>query len=323
VDTTSDPANCGACGHSCNGGACRNSLCQPVVVANSQARPFAVTVDAAHVYWTDVNDDTVKRAGLSGGGPENVATNQTSPTGIAVDELGAYWLNYGDGSVNRGLPGQNPTQITIGPTGAVALAKDATDLFWITDDSSGNVLTAPRSGASGPGTLASNVASGVDVALDGTHVYFTVGGGGFLGGGGEIWRVAKDGRSNAERLIGNQSDPGGIAVFGGLVYWCNRGSGNVRSIPVTGGLFSTLVAGNQNMPFAVAVDSSGIYWVNYNDGAVMQLPAGQSTPRPRLLAQGPTTARDLALDATSVYWITEGDQTQANGTVMAVVKPAP
>src|SRR4051812_37305927 len=30
VDITSDGANCGACGHSCGGGACVASRCQPV-----------------------------------------------------------------------------------------------------------------------------------------------------------------------------------------------------------------------------------------------------------------------------------------------------
>src|SRR6201995_2885149 len=39
VDLTSDPANCGVCGHSCNGGTCQASQCQPVVIALAQNTP--------------------------------------------------------------------------------------------------------------------------------------------------------------------------------------------------------------------------------------------------------------------------------------------
>ena len=53
VDTSTDPDNCGRCGHGCQGGSCQEGACQPVTLASGQGYPFAIAVDAASVYWTN------------------------------------------------------------------------------------------------------------------------------------------------------------------------------------------------------------------------------------------------------------------------------
>ena len=40
VDPSSDDANCGSCGHSCQGGTCQSAMCQPVTLASGQAYPW-------------------------------------------------------------------------------------------------------------------------------------------------------------------------------------------------------------------------------------------------------------------------------------------
>jgi hypothetical protein len=72
-----DPQNCGACGHSCLGGACARGQCQPVVLAEDQpttqdSLSDAMAVDDSHVFW------------LSGGRIARVPT-----AGGKVDELRA------------------------------------------------------------------------------------------------------------------------------------------------------------------------------------------------------------------------------------------
>jgi len=53
VDGSSDPHNCGGCGHDCLGGECKNDSCQPVVLSSAFAHPSHLAVDAAGAYFTD------------------------------------------------------------------------------------------------------------------------------------------------------------------------------------------------------------------------------------------------------------------------------
>lgn len=80
VDTTSDPKNCGYCGHDCLGGFCVASACQPVVVATKQQWPVAITVDATNVYWTNGQSGaplgSVVKADLSSGKIVTVASTR-------------------------------------------------------------------------------------------------------------------------------------------------------------------------------------------------------------------------------------------------------
>ena len=51
-DTTTSPTDCGRCGHSCLGGTCVASQCQPVALA-SNISPRDIAVDQNHVYWLE------------------------------------------------------------------------------------------------------------------------------------------------------------------------------------------------------------------------------------------------------------------------------
>ena len=92
VNEQTDPNNCGACGHSCLGGACSAGQCQPVVIVVSNA-PQGLTFDSSNMYFDNSNIATIGHAGTSSvptGSPPNysqtelVAVEEPFPQGIST-----------------------------------------------------------------------------------------------------------------------------------------------------------------------------------------------------------------------------------------------
>src|SRR6185369_1529956 len=52
ADTTTDGKHCGACGHTCFGGACQAGTCEPLPIAENQSFPYGIAVDGKNVYFT-------------------------------------------------------------------------------------------------------------------------------------------------------------------------------------------------------------------------------------------------------------------------------
>lgn len=78
--TVDDASSCGACGHSCLGGACSAGVCQAFVLAEGQgvpadnvsyAGPRALAVDESHAYWTTKSG--LFRVPVAGGVTEKLA----------------------------------------------------------------------------------------------------------------------------------------------------------------------------------------------------------------------------------------------------------
>jgi hypothetical protein len=46
--------------------------------------PFGLAVDASHIYWANIGDNTIKEAPLAGGPATTVVTSQGVPAGVAV-----------------------------------------------------------------------------------------------------------------------------------------------------------------------------------------------------------------------------------------------
>jgi hypothetical protein len=57
-----------------------------------------------------------------------------------------------------------------------------------------------------------------------------------------------------------------LAAAGGLVYWTERASGKVSSLPAGGGEAPTVIAPNEKNPTQIAADAAAVYWVNEGDG---------------------------------------------------------
>jgi hypothetical protein len=92
--------SCGACGKSCEGGACTDQLCGPVVLAQTATPSLypasfassSLALDATHVYFVHcIRSGSVKRVPKTGGAVEVLAADQELPAGVAVDSDSVYW----------------------------------------------------------------------------------------------------------------------------------------------------------------------------------------------------------------------------------------
>ena len=280
-------------------GACvepTSATCSPTVtvVASNQDMPWGIAIGANGLYWTlNTGAGAVMWSGKNCDSPTQLISNQANLTTVAVDSTNVYW---GSGSVlaREALDGGAITYID--QNGAVSIAQDAKNLYWITNATNG-VSQAPKAGGT-PVVLAENLTPSVnDVAVDATTVYWT---GGQQGGtvsaipiGGGVITV----------LASSQAYPAGIAVDSTNVYWADFLDGTVHSVPKAGGEVRTLTdqAGGD---LFLTLDGSTLYWTSYTTGGVMKMPVSGGTPT--MIATGQNQPVMVVVDELSAYWTNAG-----------------
>jgi hypothetical protein len=266
----------------------------------------------------------------AGPGVVVLASNQACPIAIAVDDTSVYWANWAPmapGSIVKvPLAGGEPTTLAANLDQPLSLAVDAMNVYWTTgNDSAGTVMKVPLAGGS-PTTLASiQAGSPSALAVAGSNVYFTTGGGVVMsvpvGGGAPVtlasgqdnpFQVVLEGTglywanydpSGAGAImtlaIGGSTPvalasgivPQGLAATSASVYWTSIvGHGSaVTSVPVGGGIPTTLATGASGTAFsAIAVDDASVYWADFFQGRLMKLPLGGSSVT-TLADMGPTS----------------------------------
>ena len=245
------------------------------------------------------------RATLRATGEGGVAA-RLSLSGRNIGPAGrVYWVgtNFGGGSVNAISRGGGTVTVLAGdPHSPVAVAVDATNVYWI---SGGAVHQAPISGGSTI-TLASGLNYPFSLVVRGTHVYWADAAKGTVNevpvGGGPVTALAS-----------GQSYPGSVAAGSTHVYWISGGA--VKEVPVGGGSVTTLVSG-QNGPNSVAVDSTYVYWTDSVSGTVNRVPIGGGSVT--TLATGQKLPHSVAVHGTHVYWANYDSFDGGTGTVNEV-----
>ena len=241
---------------------------------------YGLAVDGAHVYWDQNVSGTavIGRANLDGSAPNLSFITAGAPyvNGVAVDGAHIYWDNRNAGSIGRAnLDGSapNPSFITGLGTSLVDVAVDGAHIYWGNaspgvNQGTGTIGRANLDGSAViKGFIAATVPSesavsnsygpwGLDV--DGAHIYWTNGDGGYIHGLTTKYRIGRadlDGSATNLSFIADAgaNRPQGVAVDGAHVYWAT-GSGTIARADLDGGAtnLSFIASGRAE---ALAVDA--------------------------------------------------------------------
>lgn len=147
----------------------------------------------------------------------------------------------------------------------------------------------------GATVLAPGQASPTDIAVDETHVYWTVSGSGCSDG--SVRRMPKAG-GLIETLASDEPNPRRLVLDQDRVYYYDGcGSGLLRSVPKAGGAIHTYPIAVKESGDALAVTAKDIYFSDYG---VLRIPKGGGT---QIAVDGQNYVYDLAADDEGAYWI--------------------
>jgi hypothetical protein len=317
TDLTTDPGQCGACGHNCLSGDCIDGQCQPFVLADGQAKPKNVTFDSTHVYWTNQGGlGAVMRVPKGGGDVEEVAVTNFLPGGLAVDGEAVFWSDFGSMGKIRRL---NKTD--VGDVGAMkllahqqgvscCLALHADNVYWVTPSV---VRMVPKKGGNVI-TYVKNQGAPQGLAAEFGNLYYTTS----TTGNVVNYRLL-GANAGPHNLANGQDTPLGIAIDLGNVYWANNqgdadgGTPKIMMIAKENMTEPVVLADSQLGPAGVAVSGNDLFWTNNLGGTVMRMPKLGGTPVPIASNQG--SPDGIAVDMETVYWVNRD-----GGEVMAVAR---
>ena len=199
----------------------------------------SMALDGTGVYWVSSNGgtDSILKAPLTGvpdgGSPLTVASVPGLIHGITVDGTGVYltWTHTGGtptvaatapltGVADGGAP---TTLVTTGVGSPVAIAVDATRIYWA-DNGGGAILAAPKSGlpdGSAPTALATGLNYPFGIAIDGTSVYWTDN----VNSTGAVQKAPLTGvpdGGSPTTLATTQDKPSYMAIDGTSIYWADN-----------------------------------------------------------------------------------------------------
>lgn len=305
-----------------------------IELAGGQTVPTGLAVDDTHVYWTNMGSDnasdgTVSRRPKSGGNIQIIATGQAHPERIAVDGKYLFWTRLGEnvgglagwtgGTIVRARKDGSSSPATVAPASwPTDLAIDREHIYF-TEHRAATIRRVGKSGITSAVTLVSTNEPGFPtaIAVDDTHVYWTLGCGTAADGVRALSKdaVASSNCMSGPELLAEVHEPRGLVATGTWLYYgehghpsdqsSNLGAGEIRRVWRNGGP-AEIIAAERGQISRVAADSRGVAWAETGaDGPGIWAQNNDQTA-PLLLAAAGKPA-DLAMDSSNVFWIdTEG-----------------
>jgi len=351
-DVDTDPHNCGACGHDCDGGACLVGSCEPLpagVLASGQHTPFGIVLDEDNVYWLNRGayspaTRSYGRAQLMkcakagcGNAPTVLASGLwTGMTRLALGGGMLYWaaVDLLLACSTDGCAASGPAQLLAGTLDPADVAVGATTIYFADSGSGAELLTCPLAGC-GTGSTAISTpmpsSPPAAIAVAGTTVYF----GAPVAGSSFLFSCGAAGCSSVSLFTG--ATPTAIALDGANVYLATEdgAEGRLASCPQAGceGGNTTLTT-SLTLCAGVASDGTTVYFTDRGmtdveggatgAGRVAKCSVSGCNGFPTPVAGYVNVPQQVAVDGTSVYWTDFGSGTDVGGSddgrVMAVPK---
>ena len=307
ADLTSDPKNCGTCGHDCDGGACKSGVCQGVVLVSGQRIARSLVQDATSLYWIvspSSTDSGIMKVAKSGGTPEWLVPVQSQFLwGMAVANGELYYAASEakpDGAIMKvPVSGGTPVAVVTGRDYPASVAVDSTAVYWSEGMPGWALATAPLAGGSAVLLAQSeggDYRNARAIAVDSSGLFWTVS---KSDPSVKEAAVMKSGlqAGPATSLVSGLLEPWGILLNASVVYWTDVSDNTVSKVPSSGGDVVVLATGENATDLAIQGDS--IYWGN--SSAIRKMPVSGGTPVS--IVAGQTNPGWVNVDDASVYWI--------------------
>ncbi len=326
VQTTSDPANCGECGHSCQGAFCVASVCGTppnVVAAMPENDPLrGLAIDGSYAYTCDYNG-YVYKANLDGSAAAVALTAapvvDTGLTGIIV--AGTDVLVTNENQIWRiptaGGSAEPIVTLELGTTVISTIVADATGVYFATAVEDGNTTYYLAPNAATPSVIDNRGSGGM--LINNGFLYYVA---------GENWVRFSTTGGGTPTTVG----PGGgmIVMSGSSIMITTPTPTAASATTLFSMLGATAIADGtftqvfpSNMPdlstylwdmaydqpgdslYVLAGNSSaaaqGIYQVPLHGGSIKQI----NTLQTAFDISARSTSHSLMTDAKNVYWINE------------------
>ncbi len=299
VDTSSDPNNCGRCGHSCSsslGGACLSGTCQPFRLSNTGGTELFIDSSNVYPYYTNSFGTFLTSVARADGTVGNSFTYFASF--VVAQDATNFYLYETEGTSGTQICQIDKTTMRavstcIYPQGnaSVAIGVAGTTLWWV---DSAHTLWGGTTAGGTPTSL--DTSAGVVLAADSTGLVW-----------GEQSGALSVSSSATSMTVGTvdhpsgpfSSDPMMLILDATYVYWYNVADGSLYRTARDGTGYAKLAA-LANAPGQLAVDSLYVYWTDSVAGVIWRISiSGQGSP---VQVGSEANVSGVAVDSSAIYW---------------------